>query len=295
MIRYIGYACINNTLRGKGKSQVYTSRSVTLRTFNISKVSDIALQNCKDLLTILKWNKENNILFFRIGSGFFPFATHPVVGYQIEDLATYPDIVKTLGEAGNYARTHKMRLNTHPGPTTLIASPNPKVVNLALKDIELHAKIGNLLGQNLNYTINFHVGGPYGNKVETAKRYCNNFHKLSDNAKKMITVENDDRKSGYTVEDLYKYIYLIIGVPIVFDYHHWSLNSGKQSPEQALETALSTWNNKIPDIHWSSPRNGINDVAHADYVDKIIDYCPHRIYDCMLEAKMKELAVLRLR
>ena len=32
-IRHIGYACINQTLRGKGKNQVYTSRGLTLKSF----------------------------------------------------------------------------------------------------------------------------------------------------------------------------------------------------------------------------------------------------------------------
>jgi len=289
LIRYLGYACINNTLRESSDS-AYTARGLTLKTFSLEKASMLALKNCKDILRILKWNLEHNILFFRLGSELFPFITHPVIGYKLEQLKDYEEIVCALKCAGEFARLHNMRINSHPGPTTLIASPRGEVNYNAIKDLEVHALIGDLLGE-VGWTVNFHVGGPYGDKIATAKRYCENFKKLDKNVSRYITVENDDKVSQYTVKELYDMIYLEVGVPIVFDIHHHRLNSGNMVEEDAMRLSFSTWD-KIPDIHWSEPRTHSKDRAHADFVNHIEDYVKDVTYDVMLEAKAKEEAVL---
>jgi UV DNA damage endonuclease len=55
----LGYACINNTLQTTGG--ITTNRGMRQKTFNekgLSYVSELALQNCRDLVTIVKWNEE---------------------------------------------------------------------------------------------------------------------------------------------------------------------------------------------------------------------------------------------
>ena len=52
------------------------------------------------------------------------------------------------------------------------------------------------------------------------KRFCENFNRLPDSVKTRLTVENDDKASMYSVVDLYEGVYKVIGIPIVFDYHH---------------------------------------------------------------------------
>ena len=57
----MGYACINMGL-SNSKPRVTTNRSMIKRTFTekgIEYASELSLNNCKDLLTILKWNNEN--------------------------------------------------------------------------------------------------------------------------------------------------------------------------------------------------------------------------------------------
>ena len=77
------------------------------------------------------------------------------------------------------------------------------------------------------------------------ERFCTNFtNLLSDNLKKRLTVENDDRASLYSVKDLYENVYLKTGIPIVFDYHHHIFCDGGQTEQEALELALSTWDKK---------------------------------------------------
>ena len=81
-----GYACLNTHLRKKGIFSSRTLRLATLEKRGINYAKQLATQNLKDLLEILKWNKENGIFFFRISSELFPFATYtkPIEGFSSE-------------------------------------------------------------------------------------------------------------------------------------------------------------------------------------------------------------------
>ena len=103
----------------------------------------------------------------------------------------------------------------------------------------------------------------------------------------------------YSVRDLYDGVYAKTGVPIVFDYHHHKFCTGDLSERQALELAMSTWpSDIIPVVHYSESRSieqedpKIKPQAHSDYVYDYIDTYDNRV-DIMVEAKAKELAVIR--
>ena len=104
----------------------------------------------------------------------------------------------------------------------------------------------------------------------------------------------------YSVKDL-MYIHERIGIPIVFDYHHHTFNTGGLSEQEALELAMSTWHDGIvPVTHYSSskPKETGNPKdkaqAHADYILEQINNYGYDI-DVMLECKAKELALLEYR
>jgi UV DNA damage endonuclease len=147
--------------------------------------------------------------------------------------------------------------------------------------------------------INIHIGGAYGDKPSAMKRFCENFHRLPDSVKSRLTVENDDKASMYSVVDLYENVYKVIGIPIVFDYHHHAFCTGGLSEEDALEVAMSTWpTDIIPVVHYSESRSReyedpkIRPQAHSDYIIDYIETYGNTI-DIMVEAKAKELAVIR--
>jgi len=97
----MGYACINMHL-SQQKPKVYTGRSMIKRTFlskGINYASQLGLDNCKDLLEIIKWNKENGFNFFRITSNLFPWSSE----YNLKDMPDYNEICNVLSEAGSYA------------------------------------------------------------------------------------------------------------------------------------------------------------------------------------------------
>ena len=294
----MGYACINTQLSSQ-KPKIYTGRSMIKRTFKqkgITYASELGLQNCKDLLEIIKWNHENGFNFFRITSNLFPWCSE----YKLSDMPDYDEICNVLSKAGSYATTNDIRITSHPGPFNVLTSPHPHVVENCIKDLSTHGEVFDLM--NLSRTpynkINIHIGGAYGDKVSAMERFCTNFHRLPDSVKTRLTVENDDKATMYSVKDLYEGVYCKIGIPIVFDYHHHRFCTGGLTEEDALEVAISTWNNIVPVVHYSESRNieqeddKIRPQAHSDYVYDYIDTYGNRV-DIMVEAKAKELAVLK--
>jgi UV DNA damage endonuclease len=289
----LGYACINMSL---GKN-VTTNRSMVKRTFNekgLDYVSELALANSKDVLKILVWNKNNNIKFFRLSSALVPWGD----GLDLTTLKDYDEISIALLRAGDYAKANGIRITSHPGPFVVLTSPKENVVEAAIKDLELHGKIFDLLGlsQTPYNKINIHCNGVYGDKLSAMNRFCENYLKLSDSVKKRLTVENDDKASMYNVKDL-MYIHNRINIPIVFDYHHHSFNTGDLTEEEALKLAITTWGDITPVVHYSESKalheenNKLKPQAHSDYIKSLPNTYGLDV-DIMVEAKAKELAIL---
>ena len=289
----LGYACINMSL---GKN-VTTNRSMVKRTFNekgLDYVSELALANSKDVLKILVWNKNNNIKFFRLSSALVPWGD----GLDLTTLKDYNEISTALRKAGDYAKANGIRITSHPGPFVVLTSPKENVVEAAIKDLELHGKIFDLLGlsQTPYNKINIHCNGVYGDKLSAMNRFCENYLRLSDSVKKRLTVENDDKASMYNVKDL-MYIHNRINIPIVFDYHHHLFNTGDLSEEEALKLAITTWGDITPVVHYSESKalheenTKLKPQAHSDYIKSLPNTYGLNV-DIMVEAKAKELAIL---
>lgn len=296
MINY-GYACINVELR---KQKIFAGRTCRKDRFQregLRYVGDLGLQNIKDLYTIVQWNERNNIKVYRVGSDIFPWSSE----YEYSDLPQYKEICEILKNIGDYVTKVGQRLSFHPGPFNILGSNNEDVVKRTMIDLRHHSEIFDLMGlqPSVYNKINIHVGAAYKDKYAVLKKWCENYEKLDTNTKKRLTIENDDKPSLYTTYDLYHHVHSVVGIPIVFDYHHHNCNPGDQSIPEALGMAISTWPKGIrPVVHFSSPRQ-IEDPkaklqAHADYVYGDIDTYGHDI-DVMLEVKMKEKALLEYR
>jgi UV DNA damage endonuclease len=294
----MGYACINMQL-SKMKPRIYTGRSMIKRTFEakgIKYASELGLDNCKDLLTIVKWNNENGFKFFRITSNLFPWSSE----YKLSDMPDYEEICNILSDVGKYVKENEMRITCHPGPFNVLTSPHEHVVDNCIVDLSIHGEVFDLMGLSRTpfNKINIHIGGVYGDKISAMERFCTNFERLPESVKSRLTVENDDKATMYNVQDLYDGVYKVIGIPIVFDYHHHRFNTGDLSEQQALELAISTWGDIVPVVHYSESRSieqkddKIRPQAHSDYIIDYINTYENRV-DIMVEAKAKELAVLR--
>lgn len=297
MLMNLGYACINMSLSNK-TPRITTNRGMIKKTFlnkGIDYAGSLALLNVIDLFSILQWNEQSGIKFFRVSSDIFPWASH----YDIKSLPQFDEIKDRLNEIGIYVKENNSRLTFHPGPFNVLTSPKNSVVQNTIKDLEIHGSICDILGlsQTPFNKINIHCNGVYGDKKSAMDRFCSNFKLLSHSVKKRLTIENDDKPSMYSVKDL-MYIHERIGIPIVFDVHHHKFCDGGLSEKEALELAISTWPKSIrPVIHYSESKseheddNSIRKQAHSDFIKKLpFDYGYE--LDVMVEAKAKEQAII---
>jgi UV DNA damage endonuclease len=201
-----------------------------------------------------------------------------------------------------YAEEHDIRLTCHPGPFNKLCSPNEQVVLNTIRDLEINGRMMDLLCQPRSpwAKINIHVGAAYNDKPTALATFCKNFHRLSDAVKTRLTVENDDKESLYSTQELYDGIFKEIGIPIVHDYHHHHLCTGGLSQQDAVELALQTWGDVVPVVHYSQSRAVEHDdpkirpQAHSDSYWTPIDTYGHRM-DIMLECKHKEIGLFKMR
>ena len=302
----IGYACINMQLsypqkyggKEKGVEPITTNRSMIKRTFEtkgLDYASELTLANCIDLNKIIDWNILNGYNFFRMTSNLVPWKSE----YDWDDLKDIDEIKTWLHSAGTRVKTHGLRITSHPGPFNVLTSPHEHVVDNCVVDLTIHGDVFDMMGLSRTpyNKINIHVGGAYGDKPKSMERFCKNFEKLPKCVSDRLTLENDDKQSMYSVKELYNGIHNIIGVPIVFDYHHHRFCDGGLGEQEALELAISTWPEGIkPVVHYSESRSKerldekIKPQAHSDYVLEKINTYGHDV-DIMIEAKHKELAV----
>ncbi|TRM70128.1 UV-endonuclease UvdE-domain-containing protein [Schizophyllum amplum] len=287
----LGYACLNTVLRHQApaSSAVFCSRTCRIATLakeGIAFAKNLGLQNARDLITLIKWNAQHGIRFMRVSSDMFPFASHPVWGY---DLAYANDV---LAEAGNLANSLGHRLTTHPGQFTQLGSPNDKVIQASIRELTYHAEMLDRMRQGPDAVMIIHGGGVYGDKHAALARIRNSITtRLPAHVRARLVLENDEL--CYSAADLLP-LCEELDVPLVFDYHHHDINPGyisaptppNDNEAASADTAADT-----------SPRPGALTIperrAHADRVARL----PEVIWDdvdLMIEAKDKEQAVLQL-
>jgi UV DNA damage endonuclease len=204
-----------------------------------------------------------------------------------------------------------VRLSTHPGQYTVLNSEDERVAGLAVGELEVQAEILDAMGLGPEAVVVVHVGGAAGGTRAALDRFARGFERLSAAARARIVVENDDRSFG--LADVVR-LSERIGRPVVWDVLHHRCHDPEGIPDrEALARALSTWPAGVtPKIHYSSPRTAVETRkgkvvlpalrAHADLIDPIgfryfLEHtaCGLPDFDVMLEAKAKDLALLRLR
>ncbi|GFH30487.1 predicted protein, partial [Haematococcus lacustris] len=126
---------------------------------------------------------------------------------RLEDLPDFPAIKQALFEAGETARAVGQRLTFHPSEFCKIAADDDRDhwTEHSCMELEVHSKIFDLMGYEPSHwnKINIHVGGAYGDKEATLRRFAKVVNeRLSPNCKARLCVENDDRGSLYSVKDL---------------------------------------------------------------------------------------------
>ena len=291
-----GYCCINMSLQEQ--KGITIGRGMIKRTFEqkgIQYASELALQNVRDLIEIIKWNNQQGIKLYRMSSDMIPWMSE----YELKDLPDYTKISNLLKGAGKIAMDAGQRLTFHPGHFCVIASQNPDVVVRSIKELNQHGEIMDLIGlpRTPYAAINIHVNTTAISKEDSLNRFIKAFDTLDPSVKERMTVENDDKKAQYSISDLVYGLSAHTGIPIVFDYHHHWCYDDPMPEKDALYLAASTWPEGIRQlVHYSSCKkihedSSVVNRAHADYIYEEIHTYGLSI-DIDLEAKAKEKALI---
>jgi UV DNA damage endonuclease len=267
------------------------------------------------LRAIFRYLERHDIRMYRMASSLAPYASHPDLTQfhgQLEECE------RELAEAGALARELDLRLSTHPGQYTVLNSESSAVQAAAVAELEVQAGLLDAMGLGPEAVVVLHVGGAAGGHGAAADRFLAGFEQLSERARARLALENDDRVFGLA-EALR--VAERAGVPLVFDVHHHACHDPEGiEGREALELALSSWPAGVtPKVHFSSPRLDIGERRrrvgrrvertpvlpdprlHADLIDPIAfdSFLRHTAagldFDVMLEAKGKDLALMRLR
>jgi UV DNA damage endonuclease len=293
MIR-LGLCCIFHDQPIKFRTTTATAVAKMDRLCGLQKINDLCKENAKSLLQALQYCYSKNIGNFRVSSNILPLKTHPVLGYEIQELPDSEIIINLFKEAGLYAKSNNIRTCFHPDQFVVLSSPKSEVITQSLKEIEYQAEVAEWINADV---LNIHGGGSYGDKSKALKTFADSVEMLSDRARMRLTVENDDKV--YTPSDLLP-ICKTLGIPLVYDVHHHRCHKDDLNVQQATDEALTTWRRE-PMFHLSSPIEGWSGPKpsrHHDFID-INDfpiYWSNLDQDITVEveAKAKEIAIIQL-
>jgi UV DNA damage endonuclease len=258
---------------------------------------------------IFDYLDEIGVRMYRISSDFVPYCTHP-------DLPQFHDQVAEcrsgLAELGRIARERGIRLSLHPSQYVLLGALDPAINAKGIADVDAQAELLDAMEQGPEAVVILHLGGAYGDREAAMARFIANVSRLSESGRRRLVIENDE--TLYTVQDCLR-VHEATGLRVIFDHQHHLLNPGTMEMGDAVRAALATWPAGVtPKVHFSSPRLDSRMVTrggrempappllsqHADYVNPwefaaFLRAAGPAPFDVMLEAKMKDAALLKLR
>jgi UV DNA damage endonuclease len=256
-------------------------------------LGEIAEHNALSLVAAVERCHQLGIGAFRITSQLLPLATHPLSGYTLDRLDPSGGIAGALAYAGALAQAYDIRLSLHPDQFVVLNSEREPVVRSGTQEMELHGEVAELVGADV---IVLHGGGGVGGATVALERLERGLDRLSPRARDRVALENDDR--CFTPRDLMP-LCERTGVPLVYDVHHHRCLADGYTVGEATDLAFSTWGDREPYVHLSSPKEGWagpNIRAHADYIDPkdFPEVWLERTMTVDVEAKAKERAVVEI-
>lgn len=269
------------------------------------------------LRDIFEYLRRERIRMYRMSSELAPYLTHPELTQfhgQIEECAA------DLAAMGQLAREIDLRLSFHPSQYVVLNAPDETLAAKSALDVATQAKLLERMGLDDEAVVVVHVGGVYEGRERARERFVLAFERLPEPARRRLALENDDAR--FDVADTL-WIHERTGVRLVFDnLHHHCFNPERAPLREALAACLATWPADVrPKVHFSSPRTEMRVAEqqdpetgrrvqvlqaplwtrHSDYIHpfEFIAFLGEaaglRPFDVMLEAKAKDLALLRLR
>jgi UV DNA damage endonuclease len=259
---------------------------------------------------------RQNIRMYRMSSDVAPYVTHPDLPQfhrQIKECAA------DLRDLGARAKELDLRLSFHPSQFIVLNSPDAMLVEKSVADLAAQTEMLDAMGLGREAVVVVHAGGAYGDRDSGCARWIRTYQKLSREIRRRLVLENDDTR--YSAADVLK-IHDGCGVPLIFDHQHfWCHNPENLELRATVARFLGTWPKAVrPKIHFSSPRTELRELSkrdrktrkkkivlqppvwtgHADFNNPfefitLMRQLEDSDLDVMLEAKSKDLALMRLR
>jgi len=265
---------------------------------------------------ILDHLDKHDIRMYRMSSDLAPYATHPTMP-QFHTMVAESDA--ELRAFGAKAKRLDIRLSFHPSQFVVLNSPDPELVRKSIWDLASQAEMLDRMELGPEAVMVIHVGGTYGDIPAARQRWVDTWATLPEHVQRRLVLEHDDLR--FSAADVL-WIHEHTGVRLIFDHQHfWCLNPERADMRETLAAILRTWpDNQQPKLHFSSPRTELREqiridkktrkktvkhvapvnTGHADFCNPFEFITFMRIaeglnFDVMLEAKAKDLALLRLR
>lgn len=204
----------------------------------------------------------------RISSDLLPAYTHPVARWMYAEPTVRSLVERGLGDAGALARKLGIRLSLHPGQFCVLATVNEETLEKSIEEFEYHTDIMRWLGLSGGWHphgahINIHVGSAAGG----VDRFRAALPRLSDDARGLITVENDEMMFG--LDDV---LGLADQMPVVLDFHHhWIASGGEylRPDNPQIARVRQSWRGVRPVSHVSVSQESL---LHFHSPDELPDY-----------------------
>lgn len=269
------------------------------------------------LRDIFEYLRGEAIGMYRMSAELAPYLTHPDLPQFHRQL---DECDAELAATGDLARRAGLRLSFHPSQYIVLNTPDETLASRGVNELCTLAELLDRMALGPEAVIVVHVGGLYEDLDTARARFARRFDRLPEPVRRRLALENDDTRFG--VDDTV-WISQRTGARLVFDnLHHHNHNPAHLPSRQALALCLDTWPPaERPKVHFSSPRTEMRMVdqldpqtgrrvqvlhaplwtRHSDYIHpfEFIDFARAsrglRAFDVMLEARAKDLALLRLR
>jgi UV DNA damage endonuclease len=251
---------------------------------------------------------RENVRMYRMSASLAPYATHRILlrSDQVSECRDELRVRSNCRRIGSDS-THAVVHRGANAPTSDLGS------GFALR---LQADILDGMQLGTEAVVVTHVGGVFGDACAARERFAENILTLPLSVRRRLVLENDDAR--FSVSDIV-WVHDRTGMRLVFDYLHHRINNPEAlSVRTALDLCLASWpTEQIPKVHFSSPRtewlvesespSGTPRLRrtrwsrHSDYINpfEFIDFMAIaeglRPFDVMLEARARDLAVVRLR
>jgi UV DNA damage endonuclease len=293
-MRY-GLCCISLKLKEQGIGH----QTMTFKRFNslpreeaLTILGERILNNMVATNEIIKYCAENGWCY-RLSSDLMPLISYDKANVDLTDLPNHDEIQDAFDNIECTIKSTGVRISAHPDQFNVLASPNEKVVEKTITELNLMSSLMDRFGLSADHNtpINIHIqNSKDGTREEISHRFLKNFRRLDENCQQRLVVENDDRPAAWSVAKLLDIFHPITNIPITFDYLHHKCHPDMLDEETAIKACHDTWHGHKPLFHYSESREGNNPRAHADYAYNEFETYG-LVFDLDMELKSKDLAI----